>query len=133
MKPSLIRDAWQRLKTRVVGAIVKDCPLEMCACEACGNLQCTNAQWVQCGKRLATTLYLRDGNRDALAILKQIHEREGSARQSPQQAVLTSCPPKGETPPYGSATTKPGIATPASRPPTKRKGKPPPQQAGHCP
>ena len=132
MKPSLIRDAWQRLKTRVIGSIVQDCPLEMCACEACGHLQCTSAEWVQCGKRLATALYLRDGNRDALALLKQIHAREESARQSPRQAALTSSPPKAETPPCGSVASRPGIALPGSRPTTKRKQKSRPQVASPC-
>lgn len=124
MKPSRIREAWQRLKQRVVGAVIQDCPVEMCACEACGRLQCTRAEWVRCGKRLATADYLRDGNRDALALLMQIHQREEAARLAPQQAATAGSPPEAETTPSGSATLVPGSVDPGRQPPLKRTGKP---------
>jgi hypothetical protein len=49
------------LKTKVVGAIVQDCPPELYACEVCGHLKCDNQKWVECERRLRGVRFLQTG------------------------------------------------------------------------
>ena len=43
-----------RLKTRITGLFVQDCPDELYACEICNQIDCANDEWINCENRLQT-------------------------------------------------------------------------------
>jgi hypothetical protein len=61
------------------GAIVQDCPPELSACEACGEFDCSNEEWLNCRRRLAAAQGVESGERQALAESDQLRiAREGA-------------------------------------------------------
>jgi hypothetical protein len=68
--------------SRLKSAVVQDCPPELYACEVCGKLECDEAEWTNCGKRLAAAEFMRSGNQQAATRLKQIHEAHRVASRS---------------------------------------------------
>lgn len=74
------RGAWQRVKARLHGAILQDCPPELAACQVCNRPHCANETWLNCERRLAAQRYLATGDQSAVERLRQ------------QQAAATCCP-----------------------------------------
>ena len=60
------------LVSKVTGGIVQDCPPELGACEVCGEQDCTSQMWLNCRHRLAAAQFMRSGDREALAELKEL-------------------------------------------------------------
>jgi len=63
------------LISRVKRALIQPVPPELEACEVCGKLQCSDAEWKSCEKRIATAEYIRTGDEAALMRMKQAYER----------------------------------------------------------
>jgi len=60
------------LASKAKGEIVSDCPPELYACEVCGHLDCGSENWLNCRQRLAAAQFMKSGDRQALAELKQL-------------------------------------------------------------
>ena len=43
---------FQRIKNRLINALVQDIPEEMLVCEKCRELECSQARWETCPNRL---------------------------------------------------------------------------------
>ena len=54
--------AWARVKAKIVGAFVQECPPEIAACEVCRRLRCESPEWIACERRLKAEHYLRTGD-----------------------------------------------------------------------
>jgi len=84
-----LRDRIRKLASKVRDAVVQDCPPELSACEVCGQLNCRSAEWLSCEKRLAACEFMRTGDPQALAKLKELDgrlkRRDNGAKCSQQQ------------------------------------------------
>ncbi|MBE2214851.1 MAG: hypothetical protein IAE82_13340 [Opitutaceae bacterium] len=65
--------AWQRIKTKIVDAVVQDCPPSLAACEVCRRMHCDDPHWLACERRLAAERHLRAGEHAALESLRAGH------------------------------------------------------------
>jgi hypothetical protein len=74
------------LAGRLKHSIIQECPPENYACEICGHLDCGSEQWRTCRKRLAAAQFVKSGNLQALAELKQLRAEQDRAVVESRQA-----------------------------------------------
>jgi hypothetical protein len=72
MRLNTILNKLRALASKAKGRIVQNCPPELYACEACGQLDCSNEAWLNCRHRLAAARFMKTGDQQALAELKQL-------------------------------------------------------------
>ena len=82
-----LRKVIRGLAARLKNALVQDCPPELYACEVCGQRQCSSARWMSCERRLAASEFMRTGNRQALAELKELYQEAGRTCVEPPPAA----------------------------------------------
>jgi hypothetical protein len=68
--------AWARVKAKIVGAFVQECPPEIAACEVCRRLRCESPEWIACERRLKAEHYLRAGDHASVEGLRAGHRCE---------------------------------------------------------
>lgn len=73
----------RHLLARLKAAVVKPVPPELEACEVCGQLTCSEAEWQSCEKRLASAEFARTGSDAALARLERAHRAKPRTEDAP--------------------------------------------------
>ena len=72
MRLNTILNKLRALASKAKGRVVQNCPPELYACEACGQFDCSNEAWLNCRQRLAAAQFMKTGDQQALAELRQL-------------------------------------------------------------
>ena len=59
-------------------SLVQPCPTDLAACEVCGRLECSNAEWIACHLRRAAAHCLETGDASLLQQLRQSSRTEAT-------------------------------------------------------